>query len=83
MISRRMTPEEHAQGFVVCSCGKYAHVFRAAVVAKLPHGYRGELCQECSLWVCSVAKLREAGLDVSVSVVNQLCSEAKQAEEET
>jgi len=62
---RRMTAAEHAQGFTVCPCGKFAHVFRAAVVAKLPRGYSGELCPECSMWMCSVEKLREAGFDIA------------------
>ena len=58
-----MTPEEHAQGFTICPCGKYAHVFSlATVVARLPPGYSGEWCPECGLWMCSVEKLRGAGL---------------------
>lgn len=55
---RCMTPEEHAQGFVVCDCGKYAHIFSASVVAKLPQGYSGELCHDCGLWVCDVRYVR-------------------------
>ena len=62
MIARRLTSEEHAQGFAVCPCGKFAHVFRSAVLTKLPRGYNGELCSECNLWMCSVAKLIEVGL---------------------
>lgn len=64
-MTRRMTGAEHAQGFYVCECGKFAHVFRASVVAKLPRGYSGELCPECNLWMCSVEKLREAGFDIT------------------
>jgi len=62
-VARRMTLAEHADGFSVCPCGKYAHVFRAEVLARLPVGYSGELCPECQLWMCSVDKLREAGYD--------------------
>ena len=60
---RQMTSEEHTQGFTVCPCGKFAHIFRAEVLRKLPRGYNGELCAECSQWMCSVEKLREAGFN--------------------
>jgi hypothetical protein len=62
MIASRISADEYKQGFAVCICGKYAHVFRASVLCRLPHGYNGELCAECSMWMCSVEKLREAGL---------------------
>lgn len=62
---RRMTVEEHAQGFMVCACGKFAHVFRAETLRRLPKEYSGELCTECGQWTCSVEKLKEVGFDVS------------------
>ena len=57
-----MTAAEHDQGYTVCPCGKFAHVFRAEVLRKLPRDYSGELCPECKLWMVSVEKLREAGM---------------------
>ena len=60
---RRMTRDEYVQGFTVCPCGKFAHVFREEVLRSLPREYSGELCPECSNWMCSVEKLREAGFD--------------------
>ena len=62
---RRMTSAEHAQGFTVCPCGKFAHVFRSEVLRRLPTEYIGELCPECFMWMCSVEKLREAGFDIA------------------
>ena len=62
MAIRQMTAKEKEQGFAVCDCGKFAHIFRAEVVRKLPKNYCGELCPECNLWMCSVEKLKEAGL---------------------
>lgn len=56
-FARPVTPEEFEQGYAVCGCGKYAHVFRAATLAKLPKGYNGELCQECSCLMVAVEKL--------------------------
>jgi len=58
---RHPTVEERAQGFVICACGKFAYVFRAEVLRCLPREYKGECCVECGMWMCSVAKLREAG----------------------
>jgi hypothetical protein len=71
---RRMTADEHARGFTVCPCGQFAHVFSAAVVAKLPRGYSGELCPECCMWMCSVEKLREAGFDICQRPASRLRS---------
>ena len=56
-VAKKMTAEDHKQGWSVCECGKYAYVFRSSVLAKLPQGYNGELCKECSLWMCAVDKL--------------------------
>lgn len=55
--AKLVTNEDHGRGYVVCGCGKFAHVFRAAVLKQLPKGYDGELCQECSCWMVSVEKL--------------------------
>ena len=41
--ARPVTPEEFELGYAVCHCGKYAHVFRASTLEKLPKGYNGEL----------------------------------------
>jgi len=34
--TRRMTAEEHAQGWYVLACGEHAYVWRAAIIAALP-----------------------------------------------
>ena len=55
--ARPVTPEEFEQGYAICNCGKYAHVFRSAPLARLPKGYNGELCKECSCLMVAVEKL--------------------------
>ena len=55
--ARPVTPDEFEQGYVVCNCGKYAHVFRASTLARLPKDYTGELCKECSCLMVVVEKL--------------------------
>lgn len=59
-MSRPMTPEEHAQGYAICGCEKYAFVWRAELLRWLLPGYHGECCQECQTWTCSVETLRMA-----------------------
>jgi hypothetical protein len=61
-MPRPMTKEEHEQGFFICDCKKFAHIFRAELLRKLPDDYHGELCPECSQWLCSIEKLKAAGL---------------------
>lgn len=56
---KKMTAEEFKQGYTVCPCGKYAHIFRATVLQTLPTGYSGELCAECSMWMADVDKLQQ------------------------
>lgn len=58
--ARPVTPEELEQGYAVCGCGKYAHVFRAATLMKLPKDYAGELCGECSCLMVAIEKLSVA-----------------------
>ena len=58
---RRMTRDEYVQGFIVCPCGKFAHVVRPDVLRRLPREYSGELCPECSMWMCSVEITEKAG----------------------
>ena len=60
---RPMTPAEHAQGYAVCDCGRFAHAWRASVLKRLPRDYHGELCPVCSLWVCSVTLLQQGMKD--------------------
>lgn len=55
-----LTKEDVQRGYYVCKCGKYAYVMSSSVAARLGD-YSGELCAECGMWMCSVAKLREAG----------------------
>ena len=55
--ARPITAEELKQGYAVCGCGKYAHVFKSAVLRLLPEGYSGEMCPECCLWMCAVDKI--------------------------
>ena len=45
------------QGYTICGCGKYAYIFRASTLSRLPKGYNGELCQKCSSWMIAVEKL--------------------------
>ena len=54
-----MTSEELQQGWIVCSCGRYAYVTSAAVLQKIEPGYNGELCRACGMWICAVEKLPE------------------------
>lgn len=56
--AKKMTAQEEKQGFVVCPCGKYAYIFRAAVIALLPDDYSGERCLECGLLMYDIEKLR-------------------------
>ena len=60
MTARRMTEQEHKQGYAACDCGVFAFVWRSELLRWLPKGYHGELCQDCQIWTCSLAKLREA-----------------------
>lgn len=64
MIARKLTHNEISDGFLLCPCGKFAHVMKAEVLTRLPDGYTGELCPECSTWMCSVDILRQAGYDI-------------------
>ena len=60
MTARKLTQEEIAKGYTVCPCGRFAHVFRAAVLANLPQGYMGDLCPECGLLMVAINKLEES-----------------------
>lgn len=60
MSVRKMTAGEQQQGYAICECGKFAFVWRAELLRWMPAGYRGELCEECSAWTCSVEKIRIA-----------------------
>ena len=55
--ARPVTPEEFERGYAVCDCGKFAHVFRASTLSKLPKGYNGELCKECACLMVAVEML--------------------------
>lgn len=57
MNAKRLTRLEWASGHTTCGCGRFAHIFRTEVLARLPLGYRGELCPECNAWVCALDKL--------------------------
>lgn len=54
---RQITEAEFKQGYVVCECGKFAHVMHAALLRQLPAGYHGEICPECSSFMVAVDKL--------------------------
>jgi hypothetical protein len=56
--ARRLTSSELREGYTVCACEKYAHIFRAEVLRRLPAGYDGELCKDCRLWMCALDKLK-------------------------
>lgn len=60
MTARRMTEQEHQQGYGVCDCGLFAFVWRAELLRWMPKDYHGELCHDCGSWMCSLAKLRAA-----------------------
>ena len=53
----QLTPEEIANGYKVCPCGTFAHVFMPAVLASLPVWYFGDLCPECGLLMVAIEKL--------------------------
>lgn len=57
-MPRPVTPEEHRQGYAVGDCGKFRHIFRAAVLKRLPRDYHGEISPECKLYMCAVSKLQ-------------------------
>jgi hypothetical protein len=57
--ARPVTAEEYKQGYMICGCGKFAHVFRSAILRQLPEGYNGEMCPDCKLWMVAVDKLPE------------------------
>ena len=57
--AKTVTPDEMKRGYGVCECGKYAFVFSGRAVARLPKGYSGELCKECSRWMVRVDLLKE------------------------
>ena len=60
MSPRPMIQQEHEQGYYLCGCGRYAHVFKAAVLARMHErhpDYHGERCPECNLWMVAVDKL--------------------------
>ena len=58
--ARRMTVEEQQQGYAICSCHKFAFVWRAGLLRRMPPGYHGEFCEECGTWTCSMEKLKIA-----------------------
>lgn len=62
-----MTYTEQEQGYFVCDCGRFAHVWRASVLKRLPRDYHGELCPDCKLWMCGLEKLSAAEHDGSLS----------------
>ena len=72
--ARPVTPEEFERGYAVCDCGKFAQVFRASTLAKLPKGYNGEICKECSCSIVAVEMLtpnaQVTGLSVSEGPVD-------------
>lgn len=45
---RKLTSEEHCQGYIVCGCEKYAYVFSAEALAKLSKQC-AQVCDECHL----------------------------------
>lgn len=59
MAARHPTREDLDRGYMICGCGKFAHVFRASVLTTLPKNYHGERCPECNLWMVGVDKLRK------------------------
>jgi hypothetical protein len=50
----RVSKKEIAKGYIVCPCGKYAHVTDHRVLHYLPKGYCGEVCQECNMLMLPV-----------------------------
>jgi hypothetical protein len=45
------------QGYTACHCGKFVHIYRAAVLQLLPKDYSGEMCAECGVWMCAIDKV--------------------------
>ena len=56
-MPRPMTQDEHKKGYIICDCGKFAHIWNSNVLPLLPKNYNGELCPECNLWMCLVTYL--------------------------
>lgn len=63
MSPRSMTQQEHEQGYVICDCGRYTHIWRANLLRRLPRDYHGELCAQCDAWMCDLQKLHQAESD--------------------
>lgn len=54
---KRLVMAEQREGFIICECGKYAHVISSAVLAKFDREYRGEMCDECSCMMVAVDRI--------------------------
>lgn len=65
VVARQPTTAELAQGYLVCDCGRFVHVFRMSALLKLPRGYYGERCPECNLWMVAVDKLLKEDTEYS------------------
>ena len=59
----RVSKEEIAQGYVVCPCGKYAHVTDHRILGNLPRGYCCEVCQECNMLMLPIECLQNAKVE--------------------
>ncbi|MEW5976072.1 MAG: hypothetical protein AB1898_09755 [Acidobacteriota bacterium] len=50
MIAHSLDRRDVKNGYTICDCGEYAHVFRQQILNKLPKDYTGEMCRECNMW---------------------------------
>lgn len=67
MTTRPMIATEHANGVVECKCSVFVYIWHSRLLALLPAGYTGELCEACGLWMCRKEKICESvSLDTGI-----------------
>lgn len=78
-----MTAEEHARGYVICECERFAYVWRSELLRWKPDDYHGECCEDCGQWTCSLEvvqdcerKMKRAGKKMLILEASEV-SEAK------
>jgi hypothetical protein len=59
-LAVRVSGQEIEQGYILCPCGKYAHVTDHRVLRGLPREYSGEMCAECHCLMMPVGRLPNA-----------------------
>ena len=62
MTGEKLTSADMSRGYVVCKCGKYAHVFSADLLACIHGTEIGETCKECGAYMMPVDKAKAASI---------------------